>query len=103
MIVALAIGTPLTVICLRISQQVVNDGVRAILYAIAAFIFMLGMSVVLHAIATYRQAQFAKPSHNIDNRRQSFDIDARRQVAVVDANGQPVQLPAGHQIVEVMR
>lgn len=77
LIVFVSVGTPLTVICVRVGQNVVDDGVRAIMYAIAACIVMVGVSILLHAIATIRQAQFAKPSHQIDARRQT--IDARQQ------------------------
>ena len=90
----------LLAICVRVGQNVVDDGVRAIMYAIAACIVMVGVSILLHAIATIRQAQFAKPSHQIDARTQH--IDARRMM-LVNANGQPVDLPAGQRIVEVMR
>lgn len=77
LIIAAAIGAPLLAICVRVGQNVVDDGVRAIMYAIAACIVMVGVSILLHAIATIRQAQFAKPSHQIDARRQT--IDARQQ------------------------
>ena len=70
LIIAAAIGAPLLAICLRVGQSVVDDGVRAIMYAIAACIVMVGVAILLHAIATIRQAQFAKPSHQIDNRTQ---------------------------------
>ena len=84
LIIAAAIGAPLLAICLRVGQQVVNDGVRAIMYAIAACIIMVGVAILLHAIATIRQAQFAKPSHQIDQRTQSFDV--RRQTVSLPAS-----------------
>lgn len=70
LIIAAAIGAPLLAICVRVGQNVVDDGVRAIMYAIAACIVMVGVAILLHAIATIRQAQFAKPSHQIDARTQ---------------------------------
>ena len=76
LIIAAAIGAPLLAICLRVGQSVVNDGVRAIMYAIAACIIMVGVAILLHAIATIRQAQFAKPSHQIDNRQQTVNLVA---------------------------
>ena len=84
LIIAAAIGAPLLAICLRVGQSVVNDGVRAIMYAIAACIVMVGVAILLHAIATIRQAQFAKPSHQIDQRTQSFDV--RRQTVSLPAS-----------------
>lgn len=84
LIIAAAIGAPLLAICLRVGQSVVNDGVRAIMYAIAACIIMVGVAILLHAIATIRQAQFAKPSHQIDQRTQSFDV--RRQTVSLPAS-----------------
>lgn len=86
LIVFVSVGTPLTVICVRVGQNVVDDGVRAIMYAIAACIVMVGVSILLHAIATIRQAQFAKPSHQIDARTQHYDIDARRQTLSLPAS-----------------
>ena len=82
--IAAAIGAPLLAICLRVGQQVVNDGVRVVMYSIAFFIAAMGVAVVLHAVATYRQAQFAKPSHQIDQRTQSFDV--RRQTVSLPAS-----------------
>ena len=70
LIIAAAIGAPLLAICVRVGQNVVDDGVRAIMFAIAACIVMVGVAILLHAIATIRQAQFAKPSHQIDARTQ---------------------------------
>ena len=103
LIVFVSVGTPLTVICVRVGQNVVDDGVRAIMYAIAACIVMVGVAILLHAIATIRQAQWAKPSHNIAIDKREQHIDARRQSLVVDAAGHPVELPAGQKIVEVMQ
>lgn len=77
LIVFVSVGTPLTVICVRVGQNVVNDGVRAIMFATAFFIAAMGVAILLHAIATIRQAQFPAPSHNIDARRQTA-IDARQ-------------------------
>ena len=76
LIIAAAIGAPLLAICLRVGQQVVNDGVRVVMYSIAFFIAAMGVAVVLHAVATYRQAQFANPSHQIDNRQQTVNLVA---------------------------
>ena len=70
LIIAAAIGAPLLAICVRVGQNVVDDGVRAIMFAIAACIVMVGVAILLPAIATIRQAQFAKPSHQIDARTQ---------------------------------
>ena len=86
LIIAAAIGAPLLAICVRVGQNVVDDGVRAIMFATAFFIAAMGVAILLHPIATIRQAQFAKPSHQIDARTQHYDIDARRQTLSLPAS-----------------
>ena len=86
LIIAAAIGAPLLAICLRVGQNVVDDGVRAIMFATAFFIAAMGVAILLHAIATIRQAQYPRQPDQNDNRTQNFNVDARRQTLSLPAS-----------------
>lgn len=96
-------GAALVSLILRASRETANTALVLLAGGVAAVLVGMGAYAVLCGAAKIRQAQWAKPSHNIAIDKREQHIDARRQSLVVDANGQPVQLPPGQKIVEVMQ
>ncbi len=106
----------LTVIILAVISSPLVAAVVAVLRAptatidravtmIASGLFLLlaggAAAIVIYASSHWRAAQHAKPSHQVDARRQN--IDARKQVMLVNSSGEPMDLPAGSRLVEVMQ
>ena len=97
-----AIGVSVYTIVDRASEKTVNAAFVMLVFGIV--LVMLGVTawLVLAGAARLRQAQHAKPSHNIAVDRRTQNIDARR-VMLVNADGEQLPLPAGARLVEVMQ
>lgn len=103
LVAAVFVGSPIVAVAITVARASQTSIDRAVLLAgVGVFALCLSgaVAIIINAAANYRAAALPKPSHQIDARTQH--IDARRMM-LVNANGQPVDLPAGHRIVEVMR
>lgn len=80
-------GAALVSLILRASRETANTALLALAFGVAAVLVGAGVYIVLQGVASIRQAQHPKPSHQIDNRQQH-----------IDARTQRVELPAGRSI-----
>lgn len=93
-------GAALVSLILRASRETANATLLLLAFGVTALLIGGAVYVILQGVASIRQAQHAKPSHQIDARRQQ--IDARR-IMLVNGDGERVELPAGHSLMEVDR
>ena len=79
--VVLAVGgSPLVAVAIavmRASDRTINSAIMLIAGGVFVVLVGVAVNIGLRGLASYRQAQFPAPSHQIDARRQT--IDARRQ------------------------
>ena len=97
-----AIGVSVYTIVDRASETTVNAGFILLVFGVVLVLLGVTAWLVLAGAARLRQAQHAKPSHNIAVDRREQHIDARR-VMLVNADGERLELPAGARLVEVMQ
>ena len=103
-----AIGVSVYTIVDRASEKTVNAAFVMLVFGVVLVfgivLVLLGVTawLVLAGAARLRQAQHARPSHNIAVDRRTQNIDARR-VMLVNADGEQLPLPAGARLVEVMQ
>lgn len=82
-------GAALVSLILRASRETANTALLALAFGVAALMIGAAIYVVLQGVASIRQAQHPRPSHQIDNRQQH-----------IDARTQRVEIPAGTRSLE---
>jgi len=99
------VGSPIVATVIAVARAPLATIDRAITVLVFGIVLvLLGVTawLVLAGAARLRQAQHARPSHNIAVDRRTQNIDARR-VMLVNADGERLELPAGARLVEVMQ
>ena len=99
------VGSPIVATVIAVARAPLATIDRAITVLVFGIVLvLLGVTawLVLAGAARLRQAQHAKPSHNIAVDRRTQNIDARR-VMLVNADGERLELPAGARLVEVVQ